>query len=143
MGRGRVLAVLALLVSAACTGSRQLGAFAPTPPGDTFTCLVQQLAARGYLVHDADREAGFIRAEKTRTSGFAALLVGEEFTEMVVNVIPVQQAAGSEIRLQVSRIRQESGKERTGAGMQLSDDDEADARDITAACGEPVQVDAA
>jgi hypothetical protein len=123
------------MLLAGCVSQKTLGATTPTPPGDTFTCITRQLSSAGYIVQDADRDAGFIKAEKSRSSGFGAALAGAEyFTEMVFNIIPTE-AGGSEIKLLVSRTKQESGQQRTTAGMQLQGEDEQDANAITSACG--------
>jgi hypothetical protein len=100
---------------------------------------MRQFASHGYIVQDGDRDAGFIKAEKSRSSSLGSVLAGAEyFTEMVVNIIPSTEGGGSDIRLLVSRTKQASGQQRTSAGVQLKSEDEEDAAEITAACGVPV-----
>lgn len=107
----------------------------PAPVGDAFTCVIRELARLEYSAQNADRPAGFIKAEKQDT-GTASWLAGASyFTEMSIPLVPVEGREGADIRITTTRTSQRSGAQRSSTGLVITEGAIKDSESIVSACG--------
>jgi hypothetical protein len=106
---------------------------------DVFGCALGHLNAQGYTVLDANKEAGFIRAEK-KTSGLGrALMVGQNlFDQMTISIF--QDPATRQTTLRVTAATMSERAMGWGAGSRNVTDPspalEADAHRVLDACSQ-------
>lgn len=132
----RGIAAMALLVLTACGPSTQSTLVETAlAPADAYTCVMRELAKMKYQVKAADRDAGFIQAERKTSGAGTALFTGASYyLEMAVTIVP--GAAGKPTQLNVSQTgsKQEGGGSRTSTGMVLTKGDKKEATAIITAC---------
>lgn len=66
----------------------------PAPPQDTYRCAQLELGRAGYAIVGADRESGWLHAQK-RIEGFFEV----KRAEIYVTVIPDEAGQGSQVQL--------------------------------------------
>ncbi len=104
-------------------------------PADAYTCVMRELAKMSYQVKSADRDAGFIQAERKVSGTGMAMLTGTSYyLEIAAAVIP--GAAGKPTQLSVSptRSKQAGSNSRTSTGMVLKKGDKEEANAIVKTC---------
>ncbi|HEX2201664.1 MAG TPA: hypothetical protein VHG91_00125 [Longimicrobium sp.] len=108
-------------------------------PDESFSCAMREVNELGYTVADADRGAGFLRAERDRTSLGDALLGGvQRFDQLTLTVFP-REDRRTVLRVVTDGYEVEARGENRGgrvSGVPSPRADE-DARAILSACGEP------
>lgn len=142
----RTTAASLLLLAAACaplptTPSPPSRALAPGSAGEAFACAMRQVNELGYVVADADREAGFIRADRDRTSLGEAMLGGtESYDQLTLTVYP-REDGRTLLRVVPGGYEVEQRGDNKGARVSRvgSDRAYADVQAILLGCGEPVQ----
>lgn len=124
----RVL-TLALVVTACVPAVQSARSVRPTPPDETFTCYMRELAFMEYRVEDSDRESGFIRAFKEETGVLFSGEYGNEATIIIIESDP-----GSEVNVTMRRVRIDSSGGRSTMGMSMSGDAQAELAALQSAC---------
>ena len=92
---------LSALLVAACGKSSPIFSFAintPSPSGDAYTCSLRKINDLGYTVTNTNREAGFITAEKTTSTGFSRVMSGNQW-HSVLTVSIFDESAATERRI--------------------------------------------
>jgi hypothetical protein len=139
-------ASLLLLASAACatlpsTPAPPSRTVAPGSAGEAFACAMRQVNELGYVVADADREAGFIRADRDRTGWGDAFLGGvEKFDQLTVTVYP-REDGRTLVRVVSGAYEVQARGDNAGARVSgiATEQAGADVQTILQKCGEPVQ----
>jgi hypothetical protein len=138
-------ASLLLLASAACATLPST----PAPPsrtvasgsaGEAFACAMRQVNELGYVVADADREAGFIRADRDHTGLGDALLGGvEKYDQLTVTVYP-REDGRTLVRVVSGGYQVQTRGDNAGARVSgiATEQAGADVQTILRKCGEPV-----
>ncbi len=136
---------LLLLSSAACATVPS----APPPPSrslaagtvsEVFACGMREVNELGYVVADADRAAGFIRADRDRTSFSEAMFQGvERYDQLTLTVYP-REDGRTMLRVVAGGYEVEQRGDNKGARVSHVGSDRAatDVQTILQACGEPV-----
>jgi hypothetical protein len=105
--KAQAIILLTILVSSCAIAPQHYEGRAFTPVNDTYTCVMRQLTQLGYTVQDADRGAGFIRAEK-QTSGLGtALLVGQHMFDQI-SVTVLESSEGALLRIAAGSANQQA-----------------------------------
>ncbi|HEX2189810.1 MAG TPA: hypothetical protein VHG51_12965 [Longimicrobiaceae bacterium] len=141
----RIPATVILVLSAACafptTPPPPSRTLAPGSPAEAFACAMREVNERGYVVADADREAGFIRADRDRTGLGDALLGGiEKYDQLTLTIYP-RRDGRTLLRVVTGGYEVQARGDDAGARVSAvgSEHAAADAQAILAACGEPVR----
>lgn len=140
MVRSRWLGLAAaVLLTQACAATMQsYDAVVPRPQPDVYSCVLQQVNMAGYTVQDANREAGFIRAEKQASGFFTEVLTGATFfDQLTVSVFEDVATKATRMRVTVSGIEESEVGLRRGArkAVSSSSSGKETGRAILRACG--------
>jgi|GEM_PF-5391607 len=142
----RTTAPALLLLSAAACATVPGG---PPPPSrslaagtvsEAFACGMRQVNELGYIVADADRAAGFIRADRDRTSFSESFFQGlERYDQLTLTIYP-REDGRTVLRVVSGGYEVEQRGENKGARVSHVGSDRArtDVQAILEACGEPV-----
>jgi hypothetical protein len=112
---------VALAAAAACFASAQAARQdfrSSVPRRLAFDRVMTVLADFGYTVTDANRDAGFVKAERKSSSATADALSGKGYLwELTVTVLPDSQ--GTRFVVQPQNVRDEGGR-RSTSGMMIT-----------------------
>lgn len=89
-----VVAAVLILVTSGCYRVRSELHVAPAPPGDLYRCLQLELGRAGYAIVGADRESGWLHAQKR-----VERLLETSRAEIYATVIPDEDTGGSHLQL--------------------------------------------
>jgi hypothetical protein len=108
-------------------------------PDDTYSCAIRNVNRLGFTVVDADRGAGFIRAEKDVAGAGTELLTGENYWVLLtVAVYESQDPSATEVKVTVARAKEgisgETQGQRTTGGMATKSEDREAAQEIVNRC---------
>lgn len=111
------------------------------PRDEAFTCAVEEMNRMGYIVQIADREAGFVRAQRSTTGFLSLLLEGSRKHDAITFSTFESDEGDTEVRVTAagySRASYRTGRrERTETGPVRPDSEtREDARRLYRRCGD-------
>lgn len=95
-----LIAALLVLVAACAARPESFVTRTPTPTGDAYTCALRMVNQLGFSVVNADREAGFINAERQTSGGAEVFLTGiKELDQLRISTYEDALSETTEIRV--------------------------------------------
>lgn len=138
--RRSILTLSTLALAACSTSPESFLSITPDPIDDAYTCALRQVNGLGYTVQNADRDAGFITAEKKASGLGTAILTGKEYYDVVT--VSIFDSSDTERTIRVTAARAEQGAVNLfgdasrSSGQKPSDEGRADARKVLDICGD-------
>ena len=137
----RILLVLAVTSIGGCVSSAPISYMAATPEtGDAaYSCALAKLNEIGYTITNANKDAGFIAADRQTTGAVMEFLGGKKYhDELTVSVF---DAGGGNRKLRVTAAQTEENAgymfgKASASGIAPSKSGKADANTILAACSQ-------
>lgn len=124
------LSLLAFILVAACNAPKSLQIASPMALDQAFDCAVREVNRAGYTVQDANREAGFIAAE--RAEGGTNVLTGDQYFS-ILRISTYEEDGATRLRLTLSRQADSGGQRKT---IRVQGQIERDAAQLLQACGD-------
>jgi hypothetical protein len=135
MKKGTLSLAIALLAAGCVTAPVSSLTTSANSVGGTYSCALRELTRLNYVLLGADRDAGFIRAERKTSGGVLSVLGGADFySEISVTVLPATTGSGSQLRVH-STMAKDEGRGRTTRDMHNTGPAKKDADLLHAACG--------
>lgn len=135
----KLVALLAVGTLTAC-GGKPVSYFALTPQlaPDAYSCALRKVNELGYTVKDANRDAGFITADKQTTGALRKALMGnEDHDQLTVSVFDDAESQKRKMRVTAAATTARTTMFNTHtSGKQPSEAAIADANAVLSACSE-------
>ena len=132
MKRRRPLVIAVLGAAAACGLSHSVTVGVPSSPDATFSCSERALQDHHFTITRSQRETGFISGERRVAVVGDASGLPDYFTELAISVYT--KDGETQLNVNATRSKQESGGPRSSGGVFVSDGDKAVADSVLHAC---------
>ena len=114
-----VLVALAAVACGVSAAAARRDFVAPVAASEAYSRALQVLNDFGYTVLDADRDAGFIRAERKSSGTGTELLTGTSYFWTITVTMAADSSGGTRYVIQPQNVKEERGR-RSTFGMRLT-----------------------